>query len=68
MLARIGAGGMGEVWKARDTRLERTVAIKRLNAQDAARFGAEARAIAALNHKHIQNFFDELRRRIPTGK
>jgi TolB-like protein/tRNA A-37 threonylcarbamoyl transferase component Bud32 len=58
MLSRIGAGGMGEVWKARDTRLERMVAIKRLNVQHVARFEAEARAIAALNHPHICQIFD----------
>ena len=49
----VGAGGMGEVWKARDTRLNRTVAIKRLKAEHSDRFDQEARAIAALNHPHI---------------
>jgi serine/threonine-protein kinase len=49
---------MGEVWKARDTRLQRTVAIKRLNVQHGARFEAEARAVAALNHPHICQIFD----------
>jgi serine/threonine protein kinase len=49
----IGEGGMGEVWKARDSRLERTVAIKRLKGEHSARFEHEARAIAALNHPHI---------------
>ena len=44
---------MGEVWKARDTRLNRIVAVKRLKAQHSARFEQEARAIAALNHSHI---------------
>jgi eukaryotic-like serine/threonine-protein kinase len=58
ILARIGAGGMGEVWKARDTRLDRVVAIKRLNVQHGARFEAEARAVAALNHPHICQIFD----------
>ena len=44
---------MGEVWKAFDTRIDRTVAIKRLKSEHAERFRSEARAIAALNHPHI---------------
>src|SRR5580658_10156041 len=58
LLAPIGAGGMGEVWKARDTRLDRIVAVKRLKANHSARFEQEARAIAALNHPHICQIFD----------
>lgn len=58
ILAPIGAGGMGEVWKARDTRLDRIVAIKKLNAQHAARFQQEARALATLNHAHICQIYD----------
>src|SRR5271170_6543451 len=58
ILAPIGAGGMGEVWKARDTRLDRTVAIKRLKGQHTARFEQEARAIAALNHPNICQVYD----------
>jgi len=58
ILARIGAGGMGEVWKARDTRLNRIVAIKRLKDQHTARFEQEARAIAALNHQNICQIYD----------
>lgn len=54
----IGAGGMGEVWKARDTRLDRTVAMKFSQAQHSARFDGEARAIAALNHPNIAQILD----------
>ncbi|MDO8678353.1 MAG: protein kinase [Acidobacteriota bacterium] len=53
-----GAGGMGEVWKARDTRLGRLVAIKRLTSAHTDRFEQEARAIAALNHPHICQIHD----------
>src|SRR5262245_28160424 len=59
IVAPIEAGGMGEVYKARDTRLERTVAVKVLPADLASdpgareRFEREARAVAALNHPHI---------------
>jgi eukaryotic-like serine/threonine-protein kinase len=58
LLEQIGAGGMGEVWRARDTRLDRTVAIKRLNPDHSARFEQEARAIAALNHPHVCQIHD----------
>ena len=54
----LGAGGMGEVWKARDTRLGRLVAIKRLTSAHSGRFEQEARAIAALNHPHICQIHD----------
>jgi serine/threonine protein kinase len=49
---------MGEVWKARDTRLDRIVAIKTLKGQHTARFEQEARAIEALNHPHICQIYD----------
>lgn len=58
ILASIGAGGMGEVWKARDTRLNRIVAIKHLKPDSASRFQQEARAIAALCHPNICQIFD----------
>src|SRR6185503_7920007 len=58
ILEPIGAGGMGDVWKARDTRLNRTVAIKVSKEQFSARFEQEARAVAALNHPHICTLHD----------
>ena len=64
ILSALGAGGMGEVYRAQDTRLDRTVAIKVLPAQFAAepdrmrRFEEEARAIASLNHPHICQIYD----------
>jgi serine/threonine protein kinase len=64
ILAPIGAGGMGQVWKARDTRLGRIVAVKVLPAElssDAklrVRFDAEAKAISALSHPHICALYD----------
>src|SRR5215471_10541140 len=60
----LGAGGMGEVYRARDTRLDRTVAIKVLpshlseNPEFRARFEREARAISSLNHPHICTLHD----------
>ncbi|MBZ5626223.1 MAG: serine/threonine-protein kinase [Acidobacteriia bacterium] len=57
-LEAIGAGGMGEVWKARDTRLDRIVAIKTSKEQFSERFEREARAVAALNHPHICQLYD----------
>jgi serine/threonine protein kinase/Tol biopolymer transport system component len=64
IVSRIGAGGMGEVWRARDTRLERTVAIKTLpvelasNAQFRLRFEREAKTISQLNHPNICTLHD----------
>jgi serine/threonine-protein kinase len=64
ILAPLGAGGMGEVYRARDTRLDRTVAVKVLPARfvgdpDAlARFEREARAVAALSHPNILSIHD----------
>src|SRR5580698_2077283 len=54
----IGAGGMGEVYKARDTRLDRTVAIKISKEAFSERFEREARAVAALNHPNICHLYD----------
>ena len=62
--SRAGAGGMGEVYKARDTRLDRVVAIKVLpghlasNAELRERFEREAKAISSLNHPHICALYD----------
>ncbi|HYR89198.1 MAG TPA: protein kinase [Terriglobia bacterium] len=54
----IGAGGQGEVYKARDTRLNRTVAIKFVREQFSVRFGREARAISSLNHPRVCTLYD----------
>jgi len=64
IVSRLGAGGMGEVWRARDTRLDRSVAIKMLpqslanNAQLKLRFEREAKTISQLQHPHICTLFD----------
>jgi len=64
ILAPIGGGGMGEVYRARDTRLDREVAIKVLpehlsgSAAMASRFQREAKAVAALSHLDIMALFD----------
>src|SRR6185436_11200423 len=64
VIAPLGAGGMGEVYKARDTRLDRTVAIKVLPDHLSAspdlkvRFEREARAVSSLNHPHICVLYD----------
>src|SRR5208283_6089762 len=64
ILDALGAGGMGEVYRARDTRLERTVAIKILPAHLSndpvrrQRFEREAKAVSSLNHPHICTLYD----------
>jgi serine/threonine protein kinase len=64
IIASIGAGGMGEVYRARDTRLGRDVAIKVLprslanDAEALARFEREARVLAAINHPNILALHD----------
>ena len=64
LVERIGAGGMGEIYKARDTRLNRFVAMKALSAGMAAdpdrrlRFVQEAQAVSALNHPNIITIYD----------
>src|SRR6202162_3867805 len=64
ILSPLGAGGMGEVWKARDKKLDRDVAIKVLPESVAAdpdrlaRFEREAKAVAALSHPNILAIFD----------
>ena len=64
IVAPLGAGGMGEVYRARDTRLDRTVAIKVLPAHLSfdpvrrERFEREARAVSSLNHPHICALYD----------
>src|SRR5215468_3841978 len=64
IISSIGAGGMGEVYRARDTRLDRIVAVKVLpehlssNPQLRERFEREARAISRLSHPHICALYD----------
>src|SRR6187431_2028492 len=64
ILSPLGAGGMGEVYRARDTRLGRDVAVKVLpqhlsaNAEVRARFEREAKTVSSLNHPHICTLFD----------
>ena len=72
ILGMLGAGGMGQVYRARDTRLDRTVAIKTLHAESRdpdqrSRFEREAKAIAALTHPNICTLHDVGREQAATG-
>src|SRR5215510_2650728 len=58
IVAPVGAGGMAEVYKARDTRLDRVVAVKIAKESFSERFEREARAVAALNHPNICTLYD----------
>ena len=58
ILAQIGAGGMGEVYRARDARLNRDVAVKVSSEQFSERFEREAKSIAAMNHPNICQIYD----------
>jgi len=58
IVAPIAAGGMGEVYRARDTRLDRIVAIKTSKTEFSERFEREARAVASLNHPNICQLYD----------
>src|ERR1700686_2259560 len=58
IISQLGAGGTGEVWKARDTRLGRIVALKISKHEFDERFEREARAVASLNHPHICQLYD----------
>ncbi len=58
IVAQIGAGGMGEVYQARDTRLDRNVAIKVSSQKFSERFEREARVVASLNHPNICSLYD----------
>ncbi len=79
ILTQIGAGGMGEVYCARDTKLKRDVALKvppeafAADPESMARFQREAEVLASLNYTNnsvtaLLNFFDELRRRVLAGR
>jgi eukaryotic-like serine/threonine-protein kinase len=58
IISQLGAGGTGDVWKARDIRLDRIVALKISKNEFSERFEREARAVAALNHPHICQIYD----------
>ena len=71
VISLIGAGGMGEVYQARDTRLDRNVAVKVLapelagDAEFRSRFNREAKAISSLNHPHICGLYSMGRKEPP---
>src|SRR5262245_5427035 len=58
IISPLGAGGMGEVYRARDPRLNREVAIKVASARFSERSSREARAVAALNHPNVCHIYD----------
>src|ERR1700733_15405021 len=58
ILSQLGTGGAGDVWKARDTRLNRIVALKVSKQEFGERFEREARAVASLNNPHICQIYD----------
>jgi len=58
IVAKVGEGGMGDVYRARDTRLDRTVAVKIVRADFGERFEREAKSISALNHPNICTLHD----------
>ena len=58
LVSQLGKGGMGEVWRAFDSRVGREVAIKFCDSQFTSRFEREARAIAALNHPNVCQLYD----------
>jgi len=74
LIDKIGAGGMGVVWKAEDTRLQRQIALKVLpeamaaDPERRARFEREARAVAALNHPNIVTLHSVEQADTPTGR
>ena len=80
ILSAIGAGGMGEVYRAKDTRLDRIVAVKVLpeafahDPEKLSRFQREAKMLVALNHPNIATIYGleqsnaEVRRKVPPGK